>query len=353
MQETPQKQEPAQAQKGNTPQYQDDEIDLRKLFQAIGNFFAGLWIGFIRIIVSIRRVTIEHKYLFLILIILGVVGAIVFSKTSRPYYRTSMLLQISIYRGKLIEKSIEKLDMLCKEEDRSELASVLGIDSLLAVQIKGFEAIPFVNEQEIIDLEILKIQLKNLKANEEQISQVISRLEIDNKSTYEIVVRVYDNSIIPDFEEPVVNYFRNIKYISKRLEINKQNRESKLRKLQLEAEKMDSLKSVIYRNLATLSNRTREGSVNVILAEDNITNPLSVIREDMRLYDEELAIRRLLALEPEFEVVDSFATFLTLDSPRVTKSTVYSILIAIGLGYFMILIRGINAYLSRVEKESA
>ena len=96
MQETPQKQEPVQAQKGNTPQYQDDEIDLRKLFQAIGSFFVGLWVGFIRIIVSIRRVTIEHKYLFLILIILGVVGAIVFSKTSRPYYRTSMLLKISL-----------------------------------------------------------------------------------------------------------------------------------------------------------------------------------------------------------------------------------------------------------------
>jgi len=353
MQEVPQKPDQVQDQQGNPPRYQDDEIDLRKLFQAIGSFFSGLWFGFIRIIVSIRRVTIEHKYLFLILIILGVVGAIGVNKTSRPYYSTSMFLKISIYRGKLIENSIEKLNLLCQEKGRSELASVLGIDSLLAAQIKGFEAIPFVNEQEIIDLEILKLQLKNLKTGEDQINQVISRLEIDNKSMYEIVVRVYDNSIIPDFEEPVVNYFRNIKYISKRLEISKQNRESKLRKLQLEAEKLDSLKSVIYRNLASLTDRTREGSNNVILAEDNITNPLSVIREDMNLYDQELAIRRQLALEPEIEVVDTFGTFLTLDSPRVTKSMVYAIFIAIGLGYFILLIKGINAYLLRFEKESA
>jgi len=332
-------------------QYQNDDIDLRKLFQAIGNLFANIWKGFILILVGTKRATISHILLFIILIIVG--GAIGYFSGSitDPYYRTSMLLHSSVFKGQLIENSIEKLNTLCQQSDRTELAKILKLPIEIADSIKGFESIPFVSEEEIIQVEILREQLKNLNTDEYQINNVIERIQIENKSTYEIVALVYSTRIMSKLEEPLINYIRQNPYVSKRLESTQRNRTKKKDKILRESEKLDSLKNVIYRNLSILGDRSREGSNNVILAEDNMANPLNVVKEDMDLYDELLKIEELLVLEPEFEVVDGFTTFSRPEGPSRSKDISDSILIAIGLGYLFIILKGVNSYLTKVEKE--
>lgn len=331
-------------------QYQEDEIDLRKLFQAIGSFFENFWSWIINIIIAIRRATLSNIVLFTILIIAGGIAGYFSVTISEPYYRSSMILRSNVFRGLVIESSIEKLNLLCRDADRKELSMALGLPIEVALNVRGFEAIPFVSEDEITELEVLKEQLKNLNVNEAQTNQLLA-IQDENKSTYEIAALVYKTETISQLEEPLLNYFRQNPYVKKRLEITRLNREKKKEKIQNEAKKLDSLKSVIYKNLSRLANRSKEGSNNVILADDNMTNPLTIILQDLDLYDEELAIERQLILEEELEVVDGFTTFSSPAGPGRNLAMRSYILYAIGLGYLFLLLRSINTYLSRVEKE--
>ena len=67
------------------PSYQDDEIDLRKLFQAIGNFFVNIGHGFINIILTIRRATSNYKILLIAAMIVGLITGLAYNKFTKPF----------------------------------------------------------------------------------------------------------------------------------------------------------------------------------------------------------------------------------------------------------------------------
>ena len=58
----------------------DDEIDLRKLFQAIGNFFVNIGHGIIRMILTFRRVTFSYKFLLSIAAVIGIVAGVSYNQ---------------------------------------------------------------------------------------------------------------------------------------------------------------------------------------------------------------------------------------------------------------------------------
>lgn len=328
-----------------------DEIDLRQLFNAIGNFFKRIWYSFIGFIILIKHSTYDHRVALVILIVAGVVLGGGFTQIRTDYYRSSMLLSSTYFKGQLIESTIEKLNRLASVEDKESLTELLDISPETARLIKGFEAVPFVSEEEIIEVEVLREQLKRLNVDNAQIEQITNRIQIENKSTYEIIAYVYDPDIVPDLQEPLVEYFKSNPFISKRLAIKEENRKKEITKLESEIDKLDSLKKGMFRYLATIGERTREGSNNVILAEDNIANPLSVFQEDLVLYRQKQRIEEQLALEPEFEVIDGFTTFSQPENPGLVKTAGLGGLIFLGIGYLFILLRGINSYLNRFERE--
>ena len=84
------------------PSYQDDEIDLRKLFQAIGNFFVNIGHGFINIVLATRRATSNYKILLIAAIVVGLVAGLAFNKFSKPYYQTSLLIKSDYLNTKLV-----------------------------------------------------------------------------------------------------------------------------------------------------------------------------------------------------------------------------------------------------------
>ena len=331
---------------------QNDEIDLRQLFQAIGRFFSNIGMGVVRMLISLRRTSIRYKVLLVVFGIIGVLAGVGLNNVVAPHYKTTLLLNSSFYKGRLIENNIEKLSLLCREKERTGLAQTLGIPIELALKIKDFKALPFVTEAEVTHLEVLREQLKGVKVEEGPINDIIARLRIENKSSYEITVLVFDNTIIDELEQPILDFFKSNPYLKKRLENNKTNLEKKRKKINSDLAKLDSLKDLIKNNLEALGDRSREGSNNVILAEDNNTNPLSVFRESINLYDEVLEIDRKLELEAEFEVIDGFTSFSKPNSPSLLLAVFWSFWISLGLGYLVIMLLSINHYLSKVEKES-
>lgn len=326
-----------------------DEIDLGVLFSKIADFFKNIGLGFLRFLAVLRRVPLENKLLFSILIFVSLIIGISYSSLlKKKFYSTTMILSSEYLNKRIVDNTIEKLNLLAEEEEKAGLAKVLNISKELADNIHDFDAKPFVAENELIELEILKEQLKNFQSdnkNEKVITQVIERIEIENRHAYEITVRVYNPTVVRELEAAIVNYFKNNDYLKKRVEISKTNLLARKNKLTKESQKLDSLKEVIYANYQNMAAQSRQGSNNVILSDKAVTNPIEIYMQDINFYNEIQAIDRSLFLQDDFEVVDGFTEFSKPSSDGPLRISAYAILIAIGLGYLIVALSKFNTYL--------
>lgn len=329
-----------------------DEIDLGVLFSKIGEFFKNMGLGGLRFIAVLRRIPLENKALFGVLILISItVGISYYSFLKKKFYSTTMILSSEYFNNRIVDNTIEKLNLLSGEEDKKSLATLLEISDELAENIQDFEAKPFVSEAELIELELLKEQLKNFQANnknEKVIQQVIDRIEIENRHAYEITVRVYNPTVVKELESALVNYFKNNDYLKKRVEIAKNNRLARKQKLIRDSEKLDSLKSVIYSNYQNMAAQSRQGSNNVILSDKSVTNPIEIYSQDILLYNEIQSIDRSLYLQNDFEVIDGFTEFSKPASAGPYRISAIAILIAIGLGYVIVALSRFNKYLDKL-----
>lgn len=306
--------------KNPKPTNNSDEIDLRELFSAIGHFFSNIFFSFILFIVAIKNAVLKNiKLIFILGLVGGILGIIVHFITP-DVYKSSILLRSTYLSGRLMESSIDKLDLLTEDPgDRTQLAKTLKIDTALANQIVSFSYEPFVSEEEIIELELFKEQLRSEIEDEAIINRFVERLSMENKSTYRIFVEVYDNSIISDLEEPLLNYFRNNPFVQKRLQISEETLKQEYSLIEEEEAELDSLKEILFKNFRMMGERNRDGSNNVILADEQVTNPISVFNESRRSYMKKLDIQRQLFLQPQFELIDNFTVYSQPDSPGLLK----------------------------------
>jgi len=332
---------------------QNDEIDLGQLFAKIGEFFKGLGLGLMRFFALLRKVPIENKSIFIVSVI--IVSGLAFAYgvlLKKKFYESTMILSSNYLNKRIVDNSIEKLNLLAEEEDASGLAKVLNIQDTLADNIAKFEAKPFVAETDLIELEVLKEQLKSAQENTKNskvIDQVIQRIEIENRHAFEVKVRTYNPAVISNLQNSLVNYFRDNEYIKKRIEINKQTLLQKKNKLQDESKKLDSLKGVSYANYKTMAEQGRQGSNNVILSDRAVTNPIEVYNQDLNLYNELQQVERQLYIQPDFEVIDGFTEFSEPASASLPKMLAQALLVAIGLGYLIVALREFNKYLASLS----
>jgi hypothetical protein len=331
-----------------------DEIDLGRLFSKIGDFFANIGIGFIRLLALIRRVPLENKLVFTLILSASVVIGISYANLlSKNYYESTMILSSDYLNKRLVDNTIEKLNLLANEENKSGLAKLFNISDTLADNILEFTAKPFVAEQDLIELEVLKERLKSVQAdakNDQVITQVINRIEIENRHAFEITVRTLNPTVINNLQTALVNYFRNNKYIKRRIEITRENLLEKKQKVTGDLQKLDSLKSVIYDNYKNMAMQSKQGSNNVIL-DKAVTDPIEIYKQDTDLYNELQQINSKLYLQPDFEIVDGFTEFSEPSSASSLKIIVTAFLVGIGIGYVLIALASFNQYLASFSKE--
>jgi hypothetical protein len=255
-----------------------DEIDLGVLFSKVGDFFKNIGLGFLRLLAALRRVPLENKLLFSILILASLTIGISYSSLlKKKFYSTKMILSSEYLNKRIVDNTIEKLNLLAEEEEKVGLAKVLNISKELAANIHDFDAKPFVAENELIELEILKEQLKNFQSdskNEKVITQINERIEIENRHAYEITVCVYNPTVVRELEAAIVSYFKNNDYLKKRVEISKTNLLARKNKLTKESQKLDNLKETIYANYQSMAAQSKQGSNNLNLSDKPFTNPI-------------------------------------------------------------------------------
>jgi hypothetical protein len=334
------------------PDTKPDEIDLGQLFARIGDFFATLWLNLMRLLATVRRVPFENKLSFF-LIILGsvVVGSSFAFFVRKNYYESKMILSSDYLNKRLAENTIDKLDALAREQTKRALAKTLGIPDTVAKNLVSFSITPIIEEQDIIELEVLKEQLRAAQtnpANQEVIDKVIERIEIENRHAFEITVRTLSPNVIGNLQDAIVGYFERNPYIKKRIEINKLNLREKKEKLERDIQKLDSLKFVIYENYKNMAAQSR-GSNNVILSDKAVTDPIQVYNKDTDIYTQYQEVTEDLFLQKDFEIVAGFTDVSEPASPSIAIMLIYSIFIGVLVAYADVALRSFNKYLANLK----
>jgi hypothetical protein len=265
-----------------------------------------------------------------------ILGTVYSELLKKKFYKSSMVLNCDYLNTQILKNTIEKLNLLCEEDDREGLANELGIDLETARNIDAFEFRPFVSEDNVVEMEVLRAQLNSVASDKKEIiDKVIDKLNIENKDAYEISVYVYDPKIVKGFENTFVKYFVTNDYIKHRIEINKTSLHERKRKLVSELQKLDSLKSILYQNYSQVG-KTSKGSGNVFLGDEKLANPLEVFREDFLIYKELQGVERELYIQTDFEVIDGFTTFQEPESASLAQILFFSFWLSIVMGYLII-----------------
>lgn len=335
------------------PAIPSEEIDLGQVFSKIGDFFKNIGLGTMRFLALLRRIPLENKLPFILVISASVAVGLTYSSfLKKNFYESSMILSSDYFNKRIVENTIEKLNLLAHEENRTGLAKVLNINDTLAKKILEFRARPFVAETELIETEVLKEQLKNAQINnknEKVIDEIITRIQIENRHAFEITVRMLNPTIISDLQTALINYFRNGEYLKRRIEITKANLLEKKIKLQHDLQKLDSLKFVIFENYKNMALQSKQGSNNVILSDKSVTNPVEIYGQDLMLYNQLEDINKKLYLQADFEVVDGFTEFSEPSGAGELKIIAISILIGILVSYFLVALFRFNRYLASLS----
>ncbi|MEK6780143.1 MAG: hypothetical protein AABY93_00455 [Bacteroidota bacterium] len=340
----------------NKPRNQSsDEIDLSQVFKWIGNGFRNFGNSILKALAGLRSTFFENKTFFGIVIIAGLSLSVLYSEfLNKKFYKTSMILSSDYFTRIAVESTIEKLNSLCGEAEREGLAIELGIPVTTAKNIIKFESKPFVSEEDIVEIEVLKEQLNNVAAADKKdvVKKVITRLGLDNKSAFRITLLISDPDVVKNLDSAIVSYFRSDEYIRRRIEITKSNLLQKKEKLLHESKRLDSLKSVLFRSFDNMAKQSKQGSNNVVLSEKPLTDPLSVFAQDLDFYNEIQSIDIRLYLQPDFEVIDGFTAFKEPESASLLKILATSFLVSWLAAYLILGFWKFDRYLAKLSKEA-
>lgn len=330
-----------------------DELDFSQVFNAIGKFFSRIGNSILFFLATLRNLFFSNRLFFAGLILIGLLLGGVYSEIlKKKFYQTTMVISCDYLNTQILDNTIQKLNNLAEERDGEGLADVLRIDVDAAKNVLEFEFKPFVSEDDVVEMEVLRAQLNTVAADKREIvDKVISKLQIENKNAYQIIVRVFDPATVKTLEKAIVNYFRSSPYIQKRIEINKENLVRRKHKLSSDGRKLDSLKQIIYENYQTIG-KTSRGSNNVILSDEQLANPLEVFKQGLEVNRELLEVEESLYINPDFEVVDGFTTFKEPESASLFKILLISLFLSILIGYLIIGAWKFDAMLAKIDTKS-
>jgi hypothetical protein len=259
-----------------------------------------------------------------------------------------MILTSDYFNKRLIENTIEKLNTFAREADKKGISRELGLVDSVAAKIIEFEVKPFIAENELIGLEVLREQLTTLAAqtkSEGVIEDVLERIEIENRHAFEITVRTLSPTIIGYIQKALVTYLHDNEYIKKRIESNQISLRARREKLINDLGEMDSLKGIIYANYKSMAVQQRQGSNNVILSDKSVTNPVEIYEQDLIIYNQLQVVDEQLRLQRDFEVVEGFTEFTEPATPGLFRTVFYSLLLGIVVAYLDVALRALNRYL--------
>lgn len=280
------------------PSYQNDELDLRYVFDKIGNGFNYLF----RKIRYVIQVVINRIFLLLLFILLGVGVGYFFFYTTKPYYTSSMTLMLANIRNEFIENQLDNLTIMIAEDNVEAVANRLDITPASARQIKD-------------------MKFSNLDADRVEEDSILTG------SPFKIELSLYDREMFDTMEPAITTFLEGNRYFAKQKRIKQRQIESLISRLGVDLTSIDSMKTSVG---------APRGPVNGFVYGQPV-DPTNLYREGINMYKEQVQLEASLESLDNVEVVTGFAPKLRPTGPSLRKYLGIGALIAFIIGTILAL----------------
>lgn len=245
----------------------NDEIDLRLVFDRIGNAFLRMGNG-LKYLLSI---VIKRFILILIFIIAGLGLAYVLFANARPYYKSSMTLVLSKIRNDFVETRLQSLSDMINEANYAGISQELEINPEAAKAIK-------------------ELKFSNLD------EAMIGEDSVLTGSPFKVELSLYQNSLFAAMEPAIVDYLENNSYFLRQKKIREQELRSMIQKLNQEISSIDSLKRTVG---------NPRGPVNGFVYGEPI-DPTNLYKESISMYEQKVELEAKLNSLDNIQLMSSF-----------------------------------------------
>ncbi len=336
----------------------EKELDLRDVFSSIGKMFANSFNAFGRGILHSVLFVKKHKKIIGSVMIAGVIGGLAYSLLGKPFYTATMVVKSndSYLEKNIFIKILDELNIMCEEEDSSELAKLLGISVEQASAIREFN---LEEEKEVANLGSYYTKYFNVLStitDEEKRDNLLNTfIQSEKDNIYYISASAYNDSVLPLLNEPLQNLINSNPYFVRKRGINKVVMESNERKIYDELSKLDSLKKTLTSAIEINDKNMKSGNNNIFLGEQQLYNPLPVYDKYISLYAEALVLKKQIFFN-DF-TVDVLSGFVKLAKNDRLNPALASLLGA-GIGFgggiiLVLLLLGVEKFNALEEKHLA
>jgi hypothetical protein len=278
----------------------EDYISLASIKNAVRDILRGIFSFFSFIFEAIR----SNKFLFFGTVAVAVLLAVLYSLVKSSFFETEMIVQQNTMPRKAYGEIIYNLDNLTTSHSYSDLASQLKINRKDAAQI----------------ISMIPLSLTNDPLSRDTVTLIGLPLKIH--------VKVRNNRILPGLQTALINYLNNNAYSRNLRESQKMIYAQKLEFIQFEQRKLDSLKEIYNRSLATMKLPTT--------FYNNGLNPAEIYRYSWDLASQKEVILRWLNTESNGVVlIDGFKIPENPESDTKAKIVVLGLLYGLGIGLIL------------------
>ena len=282
----------------------NEEVDLVTILNALKIPVLALW----HFVLHSLHLMKKRWIILFIFTAIGVGIGVGLFKVSKPVYASTLVLSSSTLSNDFCADIIGNLDILIKDATPELIAKKLRIPIASARNLKGLE---FDNYNELIK-----------KKSEDKDTIVLGR-------PFKIKAYSSSTTLFDTLQTALVNYLENNEYSLRRREIKRDNLVKLREKLREDIHQIDSLKYSI-----ALSSMSKGSQTNIIVSKSgeapSFNDPLSVFKEGITLYKEELTLDASLILIENIQVIQDF-------SPRAKPdSTIFKFMLKYGLPAFFL-----------------
>lgn len=256
-----------------TPTSSDDLVSLPALRRTVYSLLSL----FFDIASFIVYAAIKGIYLLLGGLIVGLSIAFIYSSTQKPFYETSMVVEYNKLNPQAYGEIITQLNSLAGAGSYAELSRQLVLPLNVAANVISLES-------------------KNLGGD---------RLSIDtttrNHQLFKIIARLRNPMVAPQLQTSLVQYINDRPLLKTTSEEQKKIYEEKLRQVESDIRKLDTLKTEFNRFLAS-------SKVPATVYNDAI-NPAEIYQQSINLMYQKESIQKALHIDSStVSVIDGFKT---------------------------------------------
>lgn len=290
---------------------QSEEVDLGRLFKAIGDVFdkifkliSNLFKGLFKLFLLLLTHFYSKVYWYVLAIILGfVIGFVIDSKTDK-LYGANMFVETNFNSARQVYENIKQFHQLAfKDKDYEKLAKKLNIEEEEAANIRGFYIKPDIDENVIAKMysDFYK-RLDSVSRVEMSYDRYKKYLTEYNFKIHRIGVTTTDKLIYKKIEKALIAEISTNDFLKEVVQVNRENLIKKDETLLREVKKTDSLLNEYLKIRLSESKKdaVSAGGTNLYMADAGSTSLIvdeTKIIENQRKLEEERRLINTLKVE--------------------------------------------------------